>query len=264
MEESGDRFGRELEHLRRQARWHRRIGITALTLVAAAFVMGQAVPPGLVDEIRAKRLLLVDDEGGTRGALALGPDGSVLFILADGSRKPRTVLSVGPDGAPSLAVYDAEGRRRAALGVDRDGVPALTLTDRDGARPAVAMSVAQEGSARLVFSDAGQRHRLVVGMSDGDPTLILTGEEGKRGVALAVDAESPRLALADRNGTERLWVAIRRDSPVLQFFDDTRVARTGLTTMNADTGIAVLSEASGSTPGLVLYDKDRKVAWSAP
>jgi hypothetical protein len=38
----------------------------------------------------------------------------------------------------------------------------------------------------------------------------------------------------------------------------------GLTTFNDEAGIAVMSEGGGGRPGLVLYDKDKKIIWSAP
>ena len=74
----------------------------------------------------------------------------------------------------------------------------------------------------------------------------------------------PRLALSDGAGGDRLWLAVRLGSPVLQFLDPGGVARTGLTTFNDDTGVAVISATDRSKPGLVLLGNDRSVVWSVP
>jgi hypothetical protein len=42
------------------------------------------------------------------------------------------------------------------------------------------------------------------------------------------------------------------------------MARTGITTFDDDTGLAVISGTDGTRPGLVLLGRDRTVAWSAP
>jgi hypothetical protein len=263
MEQRLDVLTQRLDRLSRENRRYRRVAVGALILGCAALLMGQVAPPGVADEVRARRFLLVDDRGGTRAALTVAPDGTALFIVADGSRRPRVSLTVGTSGAPSLAVYDGRGHRRATLGVDGGDAPFLLLADGEE-RGLATLGVTADGGASLTFSDTAARRRLVAGLITGEPTVALTDAGGKGGVRLAVDGDAPRLGLADTSGDDRLWLALRRDSPVLQFFDRNRLARSGLTTINDDAGIAVMSEGGGSKPGLVLYDKDKKIVWSAP
>ena len=87
---------------------------------------------------------------------------------------------------------------------------------------------------------------------------------GPLGGHLANGGIAPRLALADGEGKDRLWVALRLGSPALQFLDPQGVARSGLTTFSDDAGVAVVSSTGSASPGLVLYGKDRSIVWSAP
>jgi len=142
--------------------------------------------------------------------------------------------------ASRIVLADAGGAERAALGVDADGTVGLRLRDAVGSE------------------------RLSAVVSASGPALALFEADRKVSAKLLVEGSVPRLALSDHNGADRLWIALRLGSPAVQFLDPGGVARCGLVTMNEDSGIAVVSGATGATPGLALYDKDRKVVWSAP
>jgi hypothetical protein len=156
---------------------------------------------------------------------------------------------------------------------------------REG-RTLAALEPAAGGGARLAFFGAGDGPRMVLQVgADGAPSLRLdgsagderiglrvTGDEarlsvrgrGKTEVTLANDGIAPRLAISDAQGADRVWLAVRLGSPVMQVLDPRGVARTGLTTFNDDSGLAVISGTDRSRPGLVLLGKDRSVVWSAP
>ena len=151
----------------------------------------------------------------------------------------------------------------AAAAKDEVRARSFVLVDAKGTQRA-ALGIAKNGDATLSFYDKEARSRLTVGILDDEPTMFLTDQNRKAGVMLATDADTPRLVLVDKTGRERVWVAVRADSPVLQFFDKNRVARSGLTTFNDDTGVSIMSEGGGGKPGVVLYDKERKIVWSAP
>ena len=142
--------------------------------------------------------------------------------------------------ATKIVLTDPSGAVRGTLGVEADGTPALRLLDAAGVE------------------------RLAALVSGTGPSISLLEGDRKTAAKLVVEGGVPRLALSDRTGTDRLWVAVRVGSPVVQFIAPDGVARCGLATMNDDTGVAVVSGAGGSVPGLVLYNKDRKIVWSAP
>jgi hypothetical protein len=159
MEERLDRLERE------NRRW-KMIGVSAVTVLGLALLMG-ATSFGrsqvkVADEIRARRFTLVDDKGKVRGILGFSAIGSPTLLLFDNpiltlfdsERRPRVRLAgdlvksglrlYAKDGAPlvdlyiesgewpRLALFDNSRRRRAALQVLPDGSPRLTLRDKDG------------------------------------------------------------------------------------------------------------------------------------
>lgn len=141
----------------------------------------------------------------------------------------------------------------------------FVLVDASGATRGT-LAVASDGSTRLELSDAAQRPRIAATVSGEEASFaVVAPGDNRLGAALTVDRFTSRLSLSDGNGIDRLWVAIRRQSPVVQFLDKKGAPRTGLVTVNDDTGLAVVSQStSASVPGLVLYGKDMNVVWSAP
>ncbi len=158
-------------------------------------------------------------------------------VAIAGAAKPQASPELR---ATKIVLTDPSGAVRGTLGVEADGTPALRFTDAAGVE------------------------RLAALVSGNGPSITLLEGDRKTAAKLLVEGGVPRLALSDRTGTDRLWAAVRVGSPVIQFIAPDGVARCGLATMNDDTGIAVVSGASNPVPGLVLYNKDRKIVWSAP
>ena len=84
----------KLERENRVMKW---AAIVIAGLVGSMALMGQAATPKVVDEIRTKRLVVVDAAGKARAGLGL------------------------VQGAPWLSLYDAGGKTRAALGLTEQG-----------------------------------------------------------------------------------------------------------------------------------------------
>lgn len=158
-----------------------------------------------------------------------------LALLGAGREKTEKALR-----ATRFVLADPAGVERGALGVEADGTVALRLRDASGAE------------------------RLAALVEGNGPSVSLFEPDRKLAARLLVEGGVPRLALADRSGSDRLWIALRLGSPAIQFLSPDGVARCGLVTMNDDSGIAIVSGATGAIPGLALYDKDRKIVWSAP
>jgi len=113
----------------------------ALVTVALAVVLligaGQdQVKPKVLEEVRAKRFVMVDKDGKPRGELGVFKDVPNL-VLADENGKYRVGLGVSKDG-PGLSFRDKEGEQRLTLGLsDGLGGPSLALSDRAGLHRAV-------------------------------------------------------------------------------------------------------------------------------
>lgn len=236
-----------------------------LLLAACGLVMAHAAGSQAPQEVRAQRFVLVDSNGQSRGAWLSAPDGSSLLNLTDASQRVRVGVGVTAAGSSELVFYDDRNRRRFAAGIDSADTTFLTLSHAEGTSASASITVAGAGTPMIRLTDAAGAPRLVAGVIDDEVSLALMGRETRLGAILAVDAETSRLALADGAGVERMWAAIRKDSPVLQFFDRNRAARSGLATINDDSGLAVISESPGAAaPGLVLYGKNMKLLWAAP
>ena len=164
--------------------------------------------------------------------------------------------------ARRIALVGAEGRTLAALEPVSGGGARLTLLGA-GDVPRISIEVGAEGTPSVVLNDAsgGKRVALAVGTDDARVSVLGTG---KASVSLVSDGIAPRLAVSDGAGSDRVWLAVRLGSPVLQFLDPRGMARTGITTFNDDMGLAVISGTDKSQPGLVLLGRDRNVVWSAP
>jgi hypothetical protein len=155
--------------------------------------------------------------------------------------------------------------RRAAAGALALALAAFAGPIQSAPRaPASPAAPAEVRATRFVLVDAsGATLGVFEAGADRQPRLELRGS-GKGGVTLTTEDAVPRLSLKDADGRDRLWVALRLGSPAVQFLNPAGLARTGLTTFNDDGGLAVISDAGGASPGLVLYGKDRTVVWSAP
>jgi hypothetical protein len=99
-----------VEHLERQNRRLRIVGLFVSVLIGLVFLMGQA--QGVPEEITAKKFLLMDDDGNYRGVLNVTEHGPV-FALLDSNGTYRASLGVG-DGT-ALAIYDEKMNVRAHL-----------------------------------------------------------------------------------------------------------------------------------------------------
>jgi len=99
--------------------------LTTLEQELAEMKEGRAV----AEEVRVRRLVLVDDEGRKRAALDMGPDGPTLRLF-DENGVPREMLFVGAE-LSMLDLADAAGKPRATLVVGAD-VSRLFLFDAAG------------------------------------------------------------------------------------------------------------------------------------
>jgi hypothetical protein len=156
------------------------------------------------------------------------------FILRDAAGKLRAELRSTPTG-PALSFFDPVGAERARLQANDDGNTVLSLktgTDDERFQRAIELRTGNDGWSSLVFSDAGARERLSVGLAyDGEPRLRMYGRQGRTRVGLGSDmCGRADLVIHDAGGQER----------------------------------AVLRTAPGGTPTLTLYDDEGRESFAAP
>jgi len=151
---------------------------------------GAARQPGEAENvIRAKSVVLVDDEGKERGVLGVLPDGAQL-VLRDTEGRPRMALgeAVGEATAWSLILKDGEGRNRFACGAQVDG----------------------EGSGMGIWDWNGTL-RFGLGAERQGCGLVLNNEEGKEiiGVGVGSGGGGGDLFLRNPGDGREVWRASR-------------------------------------------------------
>jgi len=152
-----DRLGQELSRIRREVCRLKAVcwgvvGLLGLVALLSGLAVSRVFSPAVVDEIRARRFVVVDDRGTTRVQLGLlGEDSSVLE-LADGRGIGRAAIAVRPDGAATIKMLGEGQHPRVMLDVLPDGSPRLELRGQDG-MSAVTVGVARDGAAHVMLVD---------------------------------------------------------------------------------------------------------------
>src|SRR5256712_7016511 len=148
----GDALACLAERLDRLERAHRRwklassatvlMLLSAIGLGAAAPRSPQPIPEAIpmgsvVDEVRAKRVVLMEDTGKVRAVLGAATRGAVSLELLDNDGKIRSVLIVDSSGTPRLELFGADEARRVMLSVfpNRSGLGIFGAAGRGGAIP---------------------------------------------------------------------------------------------------------------------------------
>jgi hypothetical protein len=109
-------------------------------------------------------------------------------------------------------------------------------------------------TSRLVLTDQAGGTRAILSVVDGfGPSLVIFGENGKAGAALAMPPEGPTLALYDQSGQLRLRLAaIESTGPSLVLNDSKRRPR------------AQMAITGGEVPGVMLLNESGQPTWRTP
>ena len=107
---------------------------------------------GVVDKVRAKNFVLVDDAGKPRAMLCMDKDGAMLG-LSDKNGNPRAMLSMGKEG-PMLGLVDENGKDRATLAAAKGG-SMLSLSDENGKTRAM-LGAFKEGTGLVLYDEKGK------------------------------------------------------------------------------------------------------------
>jgi len=171
---------------------------------------------------------------------------AVLLIAATGvlmgQAKPGKVVQ-----ANAFHLMDTNGKMVAKLGVGAKGKPSLTFFDN--------------------------KDLPVASLDGGDePSLYLTRWENGAHILLRISKEFYGIDLADKR--PRASFSVSHDSTGLDFWDEAGGPQASMSVEKAmgtisfrDAAGKVSSEwvdTRGTTPSIVLFDKVKKVVWSAP
>jgi len=122
-----------LDRLERHLRRWRVLGIVAMIALGLVFLLG-ATSPKAADEIRAKRFVLVDEDGRVRAMLHLAASRFAGLQLYDQSGRSGAFLFTWPEGGAALTLLDSALKERVNLSVSERGSAALHLASLDKGR----------------------------------------------------------------------------------------------------------------------------------
>jgi hypothetical protein len=182
-----------LTRLERKNRWLTLallfMGVAATLVVTAGMQRTEAVP----EVVKARRFLLVDENGKERARLGLAKAFSGLVLSSENGS--AVALAAGND-MQALTFMGENGKQRAVLMTLKDGHAGLAVLDEN-----------EKPRARLVVDKDG-------------PGLNLLDENDKIRAALQLPKDGPSLNLSDENGKQRAVLGANKDGPILDLFDE--------------------------------------------
>jgi hypothetical protein len=272
-----DTLTQRLDRLERENRRLTLIGTLALSCLVTLVLTGQAAPRAVPRLVEAEQFILRDTGGKVRATLGT-VNGTTGLALLDRNQKERLLMWVDAEGeAPSIVAYDTSNKRRLVFGLSPQNKPMMGVYGERG-EPSIMIAP----DHMLLADKAGQiRAQLSLG-SEGEPSLVLYGNDGRTELGLSVLAKNePRLRLVDKDGRGRVMLALLQDgsggvflsdppkgklrvalatnsnnAPTLTFFDPTGQRRIVL-------GVYP-HEPDRHDSLLGLFDSDDKLVWKAP
>jgi len=156
-------------------------GFALVTVALAAVLLigaGQDQDkPKVMEEVRARKLVIVGKNGSNRIILDAEKDPRLRMFTGTEKEKPRLVLGAAADGTATLTFLDNKGTVRASVTLLPSGVVGFRVYEADGV-PRVSLGL--DYGAELRFIDAAKRNRLIMGVTpDGVSHVSVQG--GKPG-----------------------------------------------------------------------------------
>ena len=260
----GDVVGRlnRLEHENRVMKW------TVVLLAAVVAIMGLVgatlrKKPNAVEEVRAKRFVLVDQAGKQRGLWAVFRDTVDLetfelkphdMVALDMRSKGNTArIAVSSDSA-GFSLSSLTGSRSLTLMRSDGRVSTSMWRSGSGPQETVGMRVRSDGSTGLALHDAEGRPRINLSLApDGSPYLSFFDQRQRPSIALEGAEATRRLVLADKSGAVRLALStLASGRPVVLLLDAKG---------NQRAQISILQDGS---PSIALFDEGKGVIWHEP
>lgn len=222
---------RRLAKVEQQNRQLKRIGLGALVLACAMFLMGQAHPSRIIE---AEKFILKDSNGKVRATLGMEFKDRPTFTFIDAKGLPQVALAAGENPFLSLCKGTCESQVQIGTYSDAFG---LSIYGKDTGGPLHGVQVA-------------------LGVVKGLPGLNLFGSNTTEQASLDFEAGGPRLVLFHPDGA----IALQKASFELS---DKQGFRTTIGTTELETPLTGETRKT-SAASIVLFEKDGKAIWSAP
>lgn len=149
-----------------------RLAILGMVVALAVLAVNRAGQRwGVPDELRVKRLFIIDDQGKERIVATTAPDGRASMTWLDRDGKARIDALTDGDGNAFSRWFDRDGTSRIMAATDPTGFAAVSWLDREG-KPRMMATTYRDGTADMTWLDGDKKGRIVAGVSkDGTVRL---------------------------------------------------------------------------------------------
>jgi len=183
---------KRLEEAERESVRVRRFGLVLMAcgaaivgLMAALILVGYPRGMGVFTptEVQARRFVIRDAWGRTRGLVGMSEDGASQILLSDTAGRPRLRLRVYGDGSSGVSLVDGANQPRLVLGVLPDQSTTMVLAESGKTRAVFGLT--PTGAATMLFADRKGVTKAGLGVDQhGLGTLTLVDRVGGRVLSL--------------------------------------------------------------------------------
>jgi hypothetical protein len=187
-----------LDRLERHNRIYKLVGITVLSLVTAVLLVG-AKTDKVWDEIRARKISIIDQNGQKRAALE-----DIGLYLSNTKGKTMAVLGAY-EGGSVLSLQGGSGNTNwSSIVINIEAEPNLSVYDNAGKRR-IAMNVSDDASSIRAYDSSS------VTAITGRGVMIVDNKTNKKGTLrawLRAEDNSTGLRIWDKNQNTRLFAGV--------------------------------------------------------
>ena len=174
-----------LHKLEKQNRYMKLGGLAIVLLVVTTLLTGASKKPDVAEEIRAKKIAVVDEQG--KDVIVITSLNNVSRItIFDSTGTIRCGLGA-VDGKSMLGMFDSKGKYRLGLLAD-DTSSSLSLNDSKG-KSRLGLG-ADDTSSSLMLNDSNGNNRLRLSETDVGSLLFMNDSKGNIRLGLAAEGEN--------------------------------------------------------------------------
>lgn len=153
-----------------------------------------------------------------------------------------------------LVIRDANGFLRGWLGIAEDGTR-LVFYDTNG-RQRAGFGMTQRNEPAMAIFDMNQQPRIVMGIADGWPGLVIRDDSGLKRIALQTQSDWATLFFFDKREHKRAGIGLAKEAAAVNLLDEYSVDRAGLTVDENGSSLVFFDRMGVKRAGLGLMKED--------
>jgi hypothetical protein len=153
-----------------------------------------------------------------------------------------------------IAVRDASGQLRAWFGI-ADNETKILFYDENG-RQRAGLGLTSKYEPALGIFDGNNNTRIVLGMVEGWPGLVMRDPQGQKRVALHSREDWATLTFFDRREKKRASIGAAKEAASVELLDEWAVDRAGLTTDDKGSSLVFFDRAGKKRAGFGIGKED--------